>query len=230
MDAVLFDFDGVIVDSEPVHFAGFARVLHGHGIELTWDLYRERYLGYDDHDCFAAVCADHGAAVDEAGTAAMIAAKTAVVQEALASSVRALPGAVELIASLQDAGVPLAICSGALRSEIEIAARRVGVLDRFRTVVAAEDVAHGKPDPAGYRLALERLRAATGRPLRPARSLAIEDSPAGIEAANGAGLRVLAVTTSYAAAALTAADAIVASLADVTPASLAALAKRGLSS
>ena len=227
MDAVIFDFDGVIVDSEPVHHAGFAQVLRGRGIELTWDLYRERYLGYDDHDCFAAVCGDHGLAFDESSIAAMTAAKSAVVREVLASSVRALPGAVELIAALQAADVPLAICSGALRAEIEVAARRTGVWDRFLSVVAAEDVVHGKPDPAGYALALERLRAATGRPLRAARSLAIEDSPAGIDAARGAGLGVLAVTTSYAAAALTTADAIVASLAAVTPASLAALAKRG---
>ena len=223
MDAVIFDFDGVIVDSEPLHFDGFARVLRQHGIELGWDCYRERYLGYDDHDCFAAVCADYGVAVDERRIAAMIAAKTAAVREVLASSVQALPGAVELIASLRDAGVPLAICSGALRPEIEIAARRAGVLERFLTVVAAEDVAHGKPDPAGYTLALERLRVASARPLAAARSLAIEDSPAGIAAAAGAGLRVLAVTTSYPAAALTAADAIVASLAEVTPAHLAAL-------
>ena len=223
MEAVIFDFDGVIVDSEPLHFEGFARVLRRRGIELTWDAYRERYLGYDDPACFLGVCADHGVAVDEGVVAAMIAAKTAAVREVLASSVQALPGAVKLIVALRDAGVPLAICSGALRPEIEIAARRAGVLDRFLTVVAAGDVAHGKPDPAGYALALDRLRAATGRPLRASRSLAIEDSPAGIDAARGAGLRVLAVTTSYAAAALTAADRIVASLAGITPARLADL-------
>ena len=224
MDAVIFDFDGVIVDSEPVHFAGFAQVLRGHGIELTWDHYRERYLGYDDLDCFLAVCRDHGKTLVAAQVAAMTAAKTAVVRAALASSVQALPGAVSLIESLAAAGVPLAICSGALAPEIEVAARRVGVLSRFRTVVAAEDVPHGKPDPAGYLLALQRLRDATALPLAAARSVAIEDSPAGIAAATAAGLRVLGVTTSYEADALGRADAIVASLADVLPARLAALA------
>ena len=225
MDAVIFDFDGVIVDSEPVHWAGFARVLRARGIALSWDDYRERYLGYDDHDCFLAVCADHGRPLDEAGVAALTAAKTAAVREVLAASVEALPGAVALIGALRAAGVPLAICSGALRPEIEIAALRVGVLDRFAVVVAAEDVMAGKPDPSGYALALERLRAATARPLGAVRSLAIEDSPAGIEAARRAGLRVLAVTTSYPASALTAADAVVTSLADVTVQQLAALAE-----
>jgi beta-phosphoglucomutase len=225
MDAVIFDFDGVIVDSEPVHWAGFARVLRDRGIELSWDAYRERYLGYDDHDCFRAVSADHGTPLGEADVAALTAAKTAVVREVLAASVEALPGAVALIGALGEAGVPLAICSGALRPEIEIAARRVGVLDRFAIVVAAEDVLAGKPDPSGYALALGRLQATTGRPLAAARSLAVEDSPAGIAAARGAGLRVLAVMTSYPAAELAAADAIVASLADVTVARLAALAE-----
>jgi beta-phosphoglucomutase len=225
MDAVIFDFDGVIVDSEPVHFAGFAQVLRARGVELTWDDYRERYLGYDDHDCFLAVCADRGIALAPDEVAALTAAKTAIVRAVLAAAVEALPGAVDLIRGLHRDGVPLAICSGALRSEIEIAARRVGVLDRFAIVVAAEDVPAGKPDPAGYALALRRLRASSGRPLAAARSLAIEDSPAGIAAARGAGLHVLAVTTSYPAAALAAADAVAASLADVTVARLAALAE-----
>jgi beta-phosphoglucomutase len=224
MDAVVFDFDGVIVDSEPVHWAGFARVLRAHGIELSWDGYRERYLGYDDRDCFLAVGRDHGLAFAHVQLAAMTAAKTEVVREVLASSVQALPGAVELIASLHAAGVPLAICSGALRPEIEIAAGRVGVLDRFRTVVAAEDVPRGKPDPSGYTLALQRLCDAAGRPLVACRSVAIEDSPAGIAAASDAGLRVLGVATSYGAAALVRADTIVGSLTEVTPARLAALA------
>jgi beta-phosphoglucomutase len=226
MDAVVFDFDGVIVDSEPVHFAGFARVLGARGIELTWDDYRESYLGFDDRDCFLAVCADRGVALAEHDLKALIAAKTATVREVLAASVEALPGAVGLVAALAGAAVPLAICSGALRPEIEAAARRVGVLERFAAIVAAEDVAAGKPDPAGYALALARLSAAVGRPLAPGASLAIEDSPAGITAARGAGLHVLAVTTSYPATALTAADAVVGSLADVTVALLAALAKR----
>ncbi len=60
MDALILDFDGVVVDSEPIHWRGFAAVLKRIGVELSWDDYRERYLGFDDHDCFAAVLADHG--------------------------------------------------------------------------------------------------------------------------------------------------------------------------
>ncbi len=223
MDAVIFDFDGVIVDSEPVHWAGFARVLSPLGLELTWDRYRERYLGFDDRDCFAAVLADHGVAAGEARLAELTAAKTGAVQEVLASSAAAMPGAVELISAVAAAGVPAAICSGALRPEIEIAARRIGVWDRFLVVVAAEDVRHGKPDPEGYRIAVDRLAAMTGAALRPGRCAAVEDSPAGIAAAKAAGLRVLAVAVSYPAGALTDADAVVPTLAAASLATLRGL-------
>jgi beta-phosphoglucomutase len=225
MDAVIFDFDGVIVDSEPVHWAGFARVLRGEGVELGWEEYRERYLGFDDHDCFAAVLADRGIAAAEAALAALTRAKTAVVQEALASSAVAMPGAVALIDELSAGGVPLAVCSGALRAEIEVATRRAGVRGRFLAVVAAEDVRHGKPDPEGYVLAVARLRSITGAELRPDRCVAIEDSPAGIEAAKAAGLRVLAVAVSYPAEALREADAVVATLADANAATMRRVAE-----
>jgi beta-phosphoglucomutase len=223
VDAVVFDFDGVIADSEPVHCAGFARVVAGLGVTLTWELYAERYLGYDDHDAFAAILADHGLVADERRLAELTRAKSAAVQEVLASSATAMPGAVALIGALADAGVPLAICSGALRCEVEIAARRIGVLDRFTAVVAAEDVGAGKPDPEGYRLALERLRAASAAPLPPGRCVAIEDTPAGIASARGAGMRVLGVAVSYPATALHEADAVVPTLVQAFPATLAAL-------
>ncbi len=223
VDAVIFDFDGIVVDSEPIHWAGFAAVLRPLGVELSWDRYRERYLGFDDHDCFAAVLADRGTAASEARLAELIEAKTAAVQDVLARSATAMPGVVDLIGAVAGEGVPEAVCSGALRREIEIAARRIGVWDRFPVVVAAEDVRHGKPDPEGYRLALERLQVASARPLRPTHCVAIEDSPAGITAAKGAGLHVLAVATSYPESALHDADAAVASLVGVSPARLRAL-------
>jgi len=216
MDAVIFDFDGVLVDSEPLHWAGFAEVLRGVGVELGWDDYCGRYLGFDDHDCFQTVLGDRGVPVHEEQLAAMIAAKTGIVRESLATAVEALPGARELVEELAAMGVPLAVCSGALAREIEIAARRVGVWPYLRAIVAAEDVRRGKPDPEGYLLALDRLGRLTGAPLAPARCVAIEDSPAGITAARAAGLKVIAVSTSFAAGHLGEADAIVTSLRELS--------------
>ena len=220
LDALVFDFDGVVVDSEPIHFAGFRDMLAGLGVELTRDDYYGKYLGFDDHDCFAAVMTDMGRPWSEQQIAELTAAKTQLVQRAIGESIEALPGAVKLIAAADEAGIPLAICSGALREEIVLACRCVGVLQHFTQIVSAEDVQAGKPDPQGYSLAVSRLAEATGRSLRAGQSIAIEDSPAGIESAHGAGLKVLAVMTSYPAGPLGAADLIVKSLADVKLADL----------
>jgi beta-phosphoglucomutase len=213
MDAIIFDFDGVLVDSEPIHFACFAAVLAKRGIQLTREDYYAKYLGFDDHDCLHAVCARNGLNPGEADIAAMTAQKTLLVKQALGESTRAQPGAVELISAAAAAGVPLAICSGALREEIELASKSIGILQYFSSIVSAKDVAHGKPDPRGYKMAIRQLAAT--RPLQPDKCVAIEDAPAGIEAALAAGMKVLAVTTSYPPESLTGAHKVVASLVDV---------------
>ena len=223
MDALIFDFDGVIVDSEPIHLAGFQRVLAGAGVTLTAAEYSRDYLGYDDRDCFAAVSRDKGAAFSDEDIRRMTADKTAIVKRALARSAQALPGAVALIRAAGAAGVPLGVCSGALRDEILLASGAVGIAGAFDAVVAAEDVDRGKPDPQGYRLIVKILGERIGRAIDPARCVVVEDSPAGIAAAEAAGIAVLGVATSYDACALGEADRVVASLAEVTVASLEAL-------
>jgi beta-phosphoglucomutase len=215
MDAIIFDFDGVIVDSEPIHFACFADVLARRGLRLTREDYYAKYLGFDDHDCFQAVCANNGINLTEGEIAAMTTEKTLLVTRALRESTQPQPGAVELISSAAKAGVLLAICSGALRNEIDLAIQAIGVSQYFSAIISAKDVARGKPDPQGYKMALQCLVDVAGRQLAPGRCLAIEDAPAGIQAARGAGMKVLAVTASYPPQALAAAQKVVASLADV---------------
>jgi beta-phosphoglucomutase len=221
--AVIFDFDGVLVDSEPLHLACFQEVLAPRGVTLTAEAYYGRYLGFDDAEAFRQALRDAGRDAEPAELDRMIAAKTALVQRALRRDVPALPGAAELIGALAGAGVPLAVCSAALREEIRLALETLGVWGGFAAVVAAEDVQRCKPDPQGYRLSLEHLRAATGRALPAERCCACEDSPAGVRAAKAAGLRVLAVTSSYAAADLHEADAVVNDLTETTPRDLATL-------
>jgi len=223
LDAMIFDFDGVVVDSEPIHLTTFQQVLHNAQMELTREDYYNKYLGFDDHDCIETVMQDQGLAVSQERIAAMIAEKTVLVQQFMRESVQPLEGAVELLRAVWEAGVPLAVCSGALRAEIELASISVGVRDFFRIIVAAEDVAHGKPDPQGYNLALARLREETGLDIHPGRCLVVEDSPAGIDAARAAEMNVLAVTSSYPAESLKRADHIVDSLTELTIPELMAL-------
>jgi len=215
LDALIFDFDGVVVDSEPIHLVAFQRTLRAIGVELTKEDYYGKYLGYDDHDCFAAVIRDQGRATTEGQLQELTSRKTVMVKQAFKELIQPMPGAVALVRGAFNARVPLAICSGALREEIELACRAAGIWECFTVIVAARDVGAGKPDPQGYLLTLERLRAALGKALAATRCVVFEDAPAGIAAAKAAGMKVVAVTNSYDAGALGGADRVVKSLEDV---------------
>lgn len=207
LKAIVFDFDGVIVDSEPLHFQAFAELFAPLGMSLTYEQYLDQYIGFDDRDAIRHACASIGRTVDPAQLAALIQQKAVLFESIVAQGVKAIPGAVELIESAAGA-IELAICSGALRSDIELIlpALRTGLGDRFSVIVSADDVERSKPDPACYRLACERLG------LPPAHCLAIEDTPAGLEAARGAGMQTLGLTTTHRADQLDA-DRVVDSLA-----------------
>ncbi|MFN0107323.1 MAG: HAD family hydrolase [Blastocatellia bacterium] len=213
LKAIIFDFNGVIVDDEPLHLELFRRVLGEESIALTDEDYHAKYLGYDDRGCFTAALAD--ADRTELATAEFIAElierKAGYYREAIEQRMLLFPGAVELVKTLA-AKYPLAIASGALRDEIEIVLQRGGIRDCFKEIIASEDVAACKPDPEGYNKALAALNANIGGQIQPNECLVIEDSIAGIEAAKLAGMRCLAVTNSYAANELAAADWIVPTL------------------
>ena len=182
--------------------------------------YYRSYLGFDDHDCFDAAARRHGKTLEDAQIAELMARKSAMVQTLMSSGIAPQPGATELIRAAETAAVPLAICSGALQSEIELAARAVGVRDYFMAVISACDVTCGKPDPEGYRLALKELCRLTGLVLAAGKTLVVEDAPAGIAAAKRLDMKVLAVESSYDGAALKQADVIVGSLEQVRLADL----------
>ena len=216
LEAIIFDFDGVLVDSEPLHYRAFLQTVHPLGVSFDYDRYRERYIGYDDRDGFRAICGEFDIPLDDQRLAELVATKAAAFASIVECGVAPRPGAVELLEAAA-AAMPIALCSGALRHDIWLILPKLGTgdahgsaMDRFRTIVTADDVAHSKPDPEGYTLAAQRLG------LTPQHCLAIEDTPAGIASAKAAGLRVLAVTTSFPADHLAQADRIVASLSDVT--------------
>ncbi len=220
LDALIFDFDGVLVDSEPIHLHCYQQVLESLGVKLSREDYYAKYLGYDDHDCFIHVLDDLRISHNSRQIQELIERKTALVTESFQNSIQPLPGAVEFIRQAEMLVTPMAICSGALRNEIELAAQTIGIRESMMAIIAAEDVERGKPDPEGYVLALERLIQLTGRVLRADKTIVVEDSPAGISAAKDAGMKVLALTTSYRPSELTQADKIVRNLADIRVAEL----------
>jgi len=215
-EAVLFDFDGILVDSEPMHYRAFIEILDPLGMGFPWEVYVETYMGFDDRDAFREAFRAKGIALDEANLGKLVAAKSRAFHDGLRNGVTAYPGAVLLIETLHAEGFPLALCSGALRSDIEPILAQLGVARRFDAIVSADDVRQSKPDPESYALAFARLSERHPALLTaPEMSVAVEDTPAGIRSAKGAGLRVIAVTNSYGAGELAEADWVVESLENV---------------
>jgi beta-phosphoglucomutase len=204
----VFDFDGVIANSEPLHLKAFQQALAEDGLDLPAAEYYARYLGYDDVGMFEALAKDRGLAMSGGRVAALVSRKGEWMQEMLRTGSVLFPGATDFIREAA-AAVPIAIASGALRHEIDDIIDAAGVSDLFSTIVAAGDTPESKPSPAPYLLAFERLRETSGRNLDPRRSVAIEDSKWGLESAQGAGLRLVGVTNSYPAHELTGAELVV---------------------
>lgn len=215
-EAVIFDFDGILVDSEPMHYRAFTEVLDPPGMGFPWKEYVETYMGFDDRDAFREAFRAKGIDLDDANLARLVAAKSRAFQDGLRNGVAAYPGVLPLIESLRAADLPLALCSGALRSDIDPILAQLGVARCFDVIVSADDVRRSKPDPESYALAFAKLSERRAALLTvPGKSVAVEDTPAGIRSAKGAGLRVLAVTNSYGAGELADADWIVESLESV---------------
>lgn len=196
IEAVLFDFNGVLVDDEPQHCAALQRVLAEEGITLTRDDYYAHYLGLDDRSGFVEAYRRAQRTLTTDLLTYMVEKKSLIYLELVARSLRMVSGAPEFVS---DAGrqFRLAIVSGALRREIDAVLIRTGLADRFETIIAANDVPRSKPDPAAYLAAHNVLD--QKRPLAVARCVVIEDSLHGLEAARGAGMRCVMLTTSHSA-------------------------------
>ena len=211
--AVIFDFNGIIVDDEPIHFELFQRVLKEEDINLTEANYYARYLGYDDRGAFTTVYREHRRALSDSKLAQLIERKAAYYREEIKNKIKVFPGVQTLVPNLAQK-LPLAIASGALKNEIEIILSSIELLAHFRAIVSAEDASLGKPEPEMFVKALAQLNTVLGshHPISPAECLVIEDSKEGIRGARRAGMKCLAVTNSHPAELLDAADSIVDSL------------------
>ena len=223
LHAIIFDFDGVIADSERLHLRAYQDVLAPEGITISPEDYYHRYLGYDDVGVFKAVGRDFNVAMDEQRVTELIARKGHRYESLTAAGEMLFPGAADFIRTAA-ASVPIAIASGALTHEIEDVLIRAGLLPLFPVIVGADQTEHSKPHPEPYQAAFERLRSHTGRDLLPSRSVAIEDSRWGLVSARGAELRCVAVTNTYSEAELRAdAEFVVAGLHALTIEALDAL-------
>jgi beta-phosphoglucomutase len=211
LKAIIFDCDGVIADTEPIHMATFQRVLVEEGITLGQEQYFREYLGLDDRACFTKAFAERGDSLPLDRLNELIKRKADYVEAEMRSGLKLLPGAAEFI---QEAGAryPLAVASGALRREIDLVLKSGRLQDCFRAIVSSEDVARSKPDPAPFIRALHLLNLSLIGRIEPRECLVIEDSIHGIEAAQRAGMPCLAVTNSYPSHKLSNAERVIDSL------------------
>lgn len=215
LKAIIFDCDGVIADTEPIHMAAFGRVLAEEGITLTEEDYFAHYLAFDDRGCFTRAFGEHREGPSPEQLSELITRKAGYVERAMQTGLTLLPGAAEFIRMAADR-YPLAIASGALRAEIETVVNHGGLRDCFRATVSSEDVARCKPYPDPFIKALELLNLPGPDRIEPRECLVIEDSIHGIRAARQADMRCLAVTNSYPRELLSEAQLVVDSLLGLT--------------
>ena len=212
--AVLFDFDGVIVNSEPLHFYAFHEVLKAAGIEISEDEYYRDLIGFDDRGAFRQLFEKRGVPLEPKTLLQLVVDKSRIMMDFIRRrQFRPLPGVEEFVRTLWRR-CPLAIVSGGLREEIEAMLEGIALRDCFPILIAAEDVEVGKPDPSGYLLATQMIsdKLKQPRPLKPADCLVIEDAPTVIRSVKAVGFPTLAITSSYPEAKLTDANWIVRSL------------------
>ena len=237
---IVFDFDGVIADTEKSHFEMFRQSLLDDGVTLTWPEYCEKYLGYSDRECFKQVLADKGRQYGNETVERLFQRKKVLFARFIEQNSLIIPGVRRLLEELRSESIICSICSGALTEEIEFILDKERLRDFFTFIISADDVSRSKPDPEGYRLCLDRINAAdedcslannadypansdadTGRMrVLAGQCVVIEDSIWGIQAAHAADMRCLAVGTSYPAEKLREAEMVVNNLAQVNVAML----------
>lgn len=212
--AVIFDFDGVIADSESLHLRAFQRTLSPLGLELSAEDYYSRYLAFDDRTFFGEFLRDSGRPAGEDAVAELVERKAVFFEESSGRDVRIFPGVEEFL-SLVSGKYLTAIGSGAFRSEIEVILERKGLSDFFGFVVGAEDTRDSKPSPEVYLRCLDRLKSGFDATLSAARCVVFEDSPHGVLAARRAGMKCVGITNSCGAEKLAGADRVIGSFFEI---------------
>jgi len=213
LKVIIFDFDGIIADTEPLHLKAFQLTLMENGIELSEEEYFAKYLAYDDKTFFKELLKDRNHKHDEALISDYINQKSGHFENVLKGNILVLEGVPEFISGISGK-YPLAIGSGAFRSEIVEILESAGLAEHFDIIVSADEVINCKPDPEVFIEVLRRLNNldSVSETILPQECLVIEDSTSGIKAAHAVGMKCLAITNSYTAEKLSEAELIKESL------------------
>ena len=210
MPAVIFDFDGVLADTERLHLRAYQQTFGARGWTLDDRSYFERFLGFDDRGTIAAFLRERGLPVNHDVIETLLREKAAAFDILRSSGSVLYPSAAACVQRM-NAHFPLAIASGSLRAEIIDILTGARLLSAFRVIVSAEDVSRSKPAPDPYLCAAQLLG------IDAAGCVVIEDAPLGLVAARTAGMKTIGVTTTSRAEALGDADRIIRDLDELTP-------------
>jgi HAD superfamily hydrolase (TIGR01509 family) len=217
--AILFDFDGVILDSEDLHYEAFRRVFEEEGVPITREVYYRNCLGFNDAECIRWGLGRTEKLREPGGLEELTRKKSVYFDGLLENQMRFFPGVCDFIRAAARK-YPLAVASMALRREIEFTLKKAGLSDLFCVIVSGEEVEKTKPDPEAYQKALSGLNAhlslEPAQWIRASECLVIEDSAAGIGSAKAAGMRVLGLAHTEDSARLQEADRVLPSLEGVT--------------
>jgi len=198
--AIIFDMDGVICDSEPLHMQAFQEILKREGIMITDQEYYDKYLAHDDRGSFdAALSAHQRPAVDVKRMNALLTAKARAFDELMKERMIIYPG-VDAFVKKASQKLSLALASGARRLEVEYVLKKAKIRDVFSAIVSADEVKNGKPQPESFLRALELMnqsRLDGTSEIQASETLVIEDSPRCIKTANGLGMKTVGMATSY---------------------------------
>jgi beta-phosphoglucomutase len=186
--AVLFDMDGVIVDSEPLHAKVYQQVLKRRGYEITDEQYKAHILGKTDEAGLRHYCEAMGITDDPS---LILAEKAEAYLAFVADKLVPHQEVVELIYDLVRRDIALGLVTGSLRAEAELTLRTLGIGDHFAAIVVAEDITRSKLHPEGY------LKGARALGVNPEACVVVEDAPSGIRAAKAANMRCVAVTSGH---------------------------------
>jgi beta-phosphoglucomutase len=213
--AVIFDFDGIISDSEPAHHQAFNQLLADFRICLSKEQYYSKYLGTTDAELLRMISTEYdtdynGLSIDE-----LVHRKAVIFAELMEQEDHIIEGVSQLLESLTKNNIRIAICSGASAEDINVMLKGSNLKKYFKIIVSADDVDRGKPDPAGYTLALQKLNQTESEPILPNQTAAIEDSHWGLEAAAAAGMHTIALVGSYSAEELSMAELVIGNMTEL---------------
>lgn len=196
LKAIIFDFDGIIADTEPTHLEAFKQILNENGIELTDSDYYGKYLAYDDKKLFRELLKKNNLTYNESYVENLIQKKHKLINELFTTHVKLFPGVVEFLNKISQRYI-LSIASGALKAEIEFILNKFEIADIFNNITAADDVENCKPDPEVFIKSLATINDNAENIVHPSECLVIEDAIHGVEAAIAAKMRCIAITNSY---------------------------------